>query len=55
MFIEEHETGYSERSDVFCPVCDRLMVFNRKGKYANQYVCEGCGVTIDPKIKYTVK
>jgi len=41
-----------EQTNTFCPSCDGKMLYVTKGNLAENYVCESCGTTIDPKVEY---
>lgn len=39
--------------NVSCPSCGGRMLYVQKGKFAEKYICESCGMTIDPALEYT--
>jgi DNA-directed RNA polymerase subunit M/transcription elongation factor TFIIS len=41
-----------QQTNTFCPSCDGRMLYVTRGNLAENYVCESCGTTIDPKVEY---
>jgi hypothetical protein len=48
-FIDSFDDNTSLHPQLYCRICDVLMMFMLNGKFANKYFCGMCGVTEDPE------
>jgi hypothetical protein len=48
-FIDSFDDNTSLHPQLYCRICDVLMMFMLSGKFANKYFCGMCGMTEDPE------
>jgi hypothetical protein len=48
-FIDSFDDNALLHPQLYCRICDILMMFMLNGKFANKYFCGNCGMTEDPE------